>query len=70
MAYPLNDLAELYGNQGKYAEAGPLYQRALCIRELSLGLEHFLTQTVRKNYPMLLQAMGRNEQAQRLEELS
>ena len=57
-------------DQGKYEQAEPLYQRALCIRKLSLGLEHFLTQTIRKNYPRLLQAIGRNEQAQRLEELS
>ena len=57
-------------NQGKYEQAEPLYQRALCTRKLTLGLEHFLTQTIRKNYPRLLQAIGRNEQAQRLEELS
>ena len=57
-------------DQGKYEQAEPLYQRALCIWKLSLGLEHFLTQTIRKNYPSLLQAIGRNEQAQRLEELS
>ena len=34
------DLAILYYRQGKYAEAEPLYQRALHIREQQLGPEH------------------------------
>jgi tetratricopeptide (TPR) repeat protein len=33
-------LAALYNNQGKYAEAEPLYQRALAIREQVLGPTH------------------------------
>ena len=37
VAYPLNGLAVLYNEQGKYAEAEPLYQRALHIWEAGAG---------------------------------
>ena len=36
----LNNLAELYASQGRYAEAEPLYKRALAIREKALGPDH------------------------------
>ena len=39
-AQSLNNLAVLYKNQGKYAEAEPLYQRALAIYEKALGSDH------------------------------
>ena len=40
MALNLNNLAELYRTQGKYADAEPLYQRALATQEKALGPEH------------------------------
>ena len=40
VAYPLHGLANLYREQGKYAQAEPLYQRALRIWEQQLGPEH------------------------------
>ena len=40
MAHPLNRLANLYWQQGKYVEAEPLYQRALALREQRLGPDH------------------------------
>ncbi len=40
MAHLLNNLAILYADQGKYAEAELLYQRVLHILEQQLGLEH------------------------------
>ena len=40
VATSLNNLAELYRNQGKYAEAEPLYKRSLAIREKALGPDH------------------------------
>jgi Tetratricopeptide repeat len=49
--------------QGKYAEAEPLYERALAIREQHLGQNHPSTQTVRANYVSLLQAMEHDEEA-------
>ena len=36
----LNNLAVLYDNQGRYAEAEPLYKRSLAIREKALGPDH------------------------------
>ncbi|PYU92949.1 MAG: hypothetical protein DMG08_11350 [Acidobacteria bacterium] len=36
----LNDLAAVYLNQGKYADAESLYRRSLAIREKALGPEH------------------------------
>lgn len=40
VASPLNNLATLYREQGKYAEAEPLYQRAIHTLEQSVGPEH------------------------------
>ena len=40
VAFPLTSLAILYTEQGKYAEAEPLYQRALRIWEQALGPDH------------------------------
>ncbi len=40
MATSLNNLAVLYKAQGKYAEAEPLYKRALRIDERALGPDH------------------------------
>ena len=39
-ATSLNNLAVLYAAQGRYAEAEPLYKRALGIREKALGPDH------------------------------
>ena len=36
----LNNLAALYDDQGRYAEAEPLYKRALAIDEKALGPDH------------------------------
>jgi tetratricopeptide (TPR) repeat protein len=40
VANSLNNLAGLYESQGQYAQAEPLYQQALAIREEALGPEH------------------------------
>src|SRR5437016_1313345 len=40
VADPLHGLANLYSEQGKYAEAEPLYQRVLQIWEQTLGPQH------------------------------
>ncbi len=40
LATTLNNLAGLYQAQGRYAEAEPLYKRALAIIEKALGPEH------------------------------
>jgi hypothetical protein len=67
VATRLNDLAGLYEDQGRYAEAEPLYLRALVILLAKLGADHPNTQTVQQNFRLFLQAVV---QAQRLDELS
>ena len=49
----LNNLALLYRNQERYAEAEPLLQQALEIASKSLGVDHSRTQTIRKNLKSL-----------------
>lgn len=44
-AASLNNLAVLLHDQGDYAGARPLYERALAIREKALGPEHPATAT-------------------------
>ena len=58
MATSLNNLAGLYQAQGKYAEAEPLYQRALAIWEKALGPEHPDVATSLNNLAALYQAQG------------
>jgi len=53
--------------RAQYAEAEPLLQRALAIREKALGPEHPDTVTVLKNYAALLRKMGREDEADKLE---
>ncbi len=67
MAINLNNLAELYRAQGRYAEAEPLYQRALAICEKVLGLEHPAVATSLQNYAALLRETGRTEEADEME---
>lgn len=67
-ARSLNNLAELYRAQGKYAEAEPLYQRALAICERVLSREHLLIQTIRKNYASFSRTMELNGETTKVEE--
>ncbi len=63
----LNNLAWLYDDQGKYAEAEPLYKRSLAILEKALGQEHSNVATTLENYAGLLREMGREEEASSME---
>jgi len=63
----LLSLASLYQEQGKYAEAEPLFKRALAICERVLGPDHPHTQSVRRNYDGLLQEMGGNRRERKEE---
>ena len=63
VATSLNNLAQLLEAQGKYAEAEPLFRRAVEIFEKSLGADHPNTQTVRKNYELLLAEMKSQNEA-------
>ncbi len=63
----LNNLAVLYYDQGKYAEAEPLLKRALAIREKALGPEHPHVAQSLENYAALLRQTARANEAERME---
>ncbi len=63
----LNNLALLYYNQGKYADAEPLYKRALAIVEKALGPEHPDVAKSLENYAALLRETGRTTEATEME---
>jgi len=67
MATSRNNLAALYRAQGKYAEAEPLYQRSLAIREKALGPDHPDVAKGLESYAVLLRETGRSEEAQEME---
>lgn len=54
IAASLNNLAELYREQGKYEAAEPLLLQAIEIFKQSLGEEHPHTQKVQENYQIFL----------------
>ncbi len=67
MAASLNNLALLYAAQGRYAEAEPLYKRALAISEKALGPDHPNVATSLENYAAVLRKTGRTSEAANIE---
>ena len=67
MAKSLNNLAVLHRAQGKYAEAEPLYRRALAIDEKALGPEHPEVAKTLDNHAELLRKTNRTAEAIKLE---
>ncbi len=66
MAASLNNLAELYHNQGRYAKAEPVFERALAIVDKALGPDHPNVATSLENYATLLRKTGRTTEAANL----
>ena len=66
MATSLNNLADLYGAMGRYAEAEPLYRRSLAIWEKQLGRDHPDVATSLNNLAALYRDMGRYAEAEPL----
>lgn len=66
VAGSLNNLAELYRVQGRYADAEPLYRRALAIVEKVLGPEHPLVAIALDNLGSLYKGQGRLSDAEPL----
>ena len=62
----LTDIANLFRHQGRYAEAEPLYVRALGINEKVLGPEHPDTARSLNNLAELWQSQGRYAEAEPL----
>ncbi|NJO76900.1 MAG: tetratricopeptide repeat protein, partial [Leptolyngbyaceae cyanobacterium RM1_406_9] len=54
VATRLNNLANLYSSQGRYAQAEPLYLRALAILLNVLGIDHPNSQQVWQNFQIFL----------------
>ena len=66
----LDNLAELYGAQGRYADAELLYKRALEIREKAVGPDHTDTAMSLSNLAELYRAQGRYADAELLHKRS
>ncbi len=66
LAINLDNLAELYRAQGRYAEAEPLYKRALAIFEKALGPEHPDVAINLDNLAGLYHAQGKYAEAEPL----
>jgi len=62
----LNNLAALYRNQGRYAEAEPLYKRSLAIREKARGPDHPDVALALNNLAALYDKQGRTAEAEPL----
>jgi len=63
VALALNNLAVLYHKKGKYAQAEPLYKRALGIWENKLGYNHPKLKTIVKSIEILYIDLGKPDQA-------
>jgi len=61
VAISLNNLAELYYNQGRYKEAEPLYRQALKILKQTLGSDHPEVAITLENMRALYKKMGKDE---------
>ncbi len=70
LASSLNDLAGLHRDAGNYAEAQPLFKRALAIRESALGPDHPDVAASLNNLASLYYAQGDYAEAEQLYERS
>jgi tetratricopeptide (TPR) repeat protein len=66
----LSNLANLYYTQGKYEKAEPLLKRAIVSYEHIWGVKHSYTLTLRRVYVSLLRKLGRDEEAEEIENSS
>ena len=62
-AESLNNIAVVYQDQRRFADAEPVLQRALAIFEKQLGPEHSLTAITRDNLAKMYQAQGQHPRA-------
>ena len=66
LATSLNNLAELYAIQRRYADAEPLYKRSVAIREKALGADHPALAIGLNNLAGLYRLQGRSAEAEPL----
>jgi len=62
----LDNLAGLYRATDRYAEAEPLIKRVLAIQEKELPVHHPHLRTTLRNYALLLDELGRSDEAAQL----
>ncbi len=67
VATSLVNLANTFRQQGKYAEAEPLYQRAIVAKEKSAGPLHKEMVPILENYAKMLKASGRTAEGEKME---
>lgn len=67
VAVSLNNLASLYLEQVRYAEAEPLFTRALAIFEKRLAPDHPRLATLLENHAFLLRKTDRAAEAETME---
>ena len=70
LSISLNDLALVYRAQKKYAEAEPLYQRALAIDERNHGADHYGVAADLNSLGALYRAWGKYAEAEPLQQRS
>ncbi len=68
VAGDLNNLAVLYYTQGQYAQAEPLFKRALAIDEKALGPNHPDVATDLENLAALYRVTKRDAEAETMEQ--
>ncbi len=66
LATTLNELALLFTDQGKYAEAEPFFQRSIAIYEKALGTEHPDVTIILNNLGLLYTDQGKYAEAEPL----
>jgi tetratricopeptide (TPR) repeat protein len=66
VATSLNNLANLYRDTGRYAEAESLYHRSLEIKKKKLGKNHHLVETILQNLLLLYLDSGMLEEAYKI----
>ncbi|MGH7823629.1 MAG: tetratricopeptide repeat protein [Candidatus Binatia bacterium] len=66
VAISLNNLAEVYRFQAKFASAEPLYKRAIAIQKKAFGSEHPNVATTLNNLAALYSAHARYDDAESL----
>jgi len=63
MIIDLDNLAFVYGAQGKFAEAGELFERVLAIAEHAVGGKHIIVAQALRNLAENYRAEGRYDEA-------
>ena len=67
VAVTLNALANVYRDEGRYAEAEPMYRRALSIRESALESQDPSIRETLSDLAKMLRRANRTTEAERLE---